>query len=317
MLKGVDWNDETGYYYNGPWEPYVRDFDPTLNIRIKPIKSMLKIKLPEYDDESFLPFGASDSDIEEWIISEDKMFQDFPGRLIHKDESGTEWVSLYLYQENKLQPPNEEISVIGFPIGEQHIWASASMYIVSDKMEKLTEEELIDSGFIQSRSSYTRDCYSLFSREYACSPGYKAEFAGPEEDDGRATIKAIPASVNVLWEEEFDASQEETTSFMIPAGSIIQEMKLYEKSVDGIYYYNGEIVACDLKVLGNERSELVIRRDILNQYMAKKKVKLFWCIEGEKQYFLGGHNQKWQRREGYFLYKSNEINGHMRIVDNI
>ena len=131
------------------------------------------------------------------------------------------------------------------------------------------------------------------------------------------TIKAIPASVNILWEEEFDASQEETTSFMIPAGSIIQEMKLYEKSVDGIYYYNGEIVACDLKVLGNERSELVIRRDILNQYMAKKKVKLFWCIEGEKQYFLGGHNQKWQRREGYFLYKSNEINGHMRIVDNI
>ena len=75
--------------------------------------------------------------------------------------------------------------------------------------------------------------------------------------------------------------------------------------------------ACDLKVLGNERSELVIRRDILNQYMAKKKVKLFWCIEGEKQYFLGGHNQKWQRREGYFLYKSTEINGHMRIVDNI
>ena len=277
MLKGVDWNDETGYYYNGPWEPYVRDFDPTLNIRIKPIKSMLKIKLPEYDDESFLPFGASDSDIEEWIISEDKMFQDFPGRLIHKDESGTEWVSLYLYQENKLQPPNEEISVIGFPIGEQHIWASASMYIVSDKMEKLTEEELIDSGFIQSRSSYTRDCYSLFSREYAWSPGYKAEFAGPEEDDGRATIKAIPASVNVLWEEEFDASQEETTSFMIPAGSIIQEMKLYEKSVDGIYYYNGEIVA-EIK-----KEELIDKYDILEKYGIKIPTLLSILVELKKE----------------------------------
>lgn len=224
-LKGWDWNDKTDYFYNGPWDPYVRDFDPTLNVRIKPVKSMLKIELPEYDDESFLPFGASDSDVEEWIISEDKMFQDFPERSIHKDESGTEWVSLYFYQENKLQPPNEEISVIGLPIGEQHIWVSASMYIVTDEMEKLTEEELIDSGFIQSRSSYTRDCYSLFSREYAWSSGYKAEFAVLEEDDDRATIKAIPASVNILWEEEFDASQEETTSFMIPAGSIIQEMK--------------------------------------------------------------------------------------------
>ena len=316
-LKGWDWNDNTDYFYNGPWDPYVRDFDPTLNIRIKPAKNMLKIELPEYGDESFLPFGASDLDVEKWIISEDKMFQNFQERLIQKDESGTEWVSLYFYQENKLQPPNEEISLIEFPNGEQHIWASASMYIVTDEMEKLTEEELIDSGFIQSRSSYTRDCYSLFSREYAWSSGYKAEFAVPEEDDDRATIKAIPASINILWEEEFDASQEETTSFMIPAGSIIQEMKLYEKSVDGIYYYDGEIAACDLKVLGNEKSELVIRRDILNQYMVKKKVKLFWCIEGEKQYFLGGYNQKWQRREGYFLYESNEINGHMRIVDNI
>lgn len=316
-VRGWDWNDKTGYVYQGPWEPYVRDFDPTLNIRIKPIKNMPKIELPEYGDGSFLDFGASGSDVENWVISDDKMFQDFPDRLIHKDESGVEWVSLYFYQENKLQPPNKEVSAMGFPIGEQHIWSIASMYIVIDEMEKLTEEELIVSGFIQSRSSNTRDCYSLFSREYAWSPGYKAEFAMPEEEDEIVSIKAIPASINVLWEEEYDASQEETTSFIIPTGNIIQQMGLYEKSVDGIYYYDGEIAAFDLLVMGNEHSELVIRRDILNQYIEKTNVKLFWKIVGEKQYFLGGHNQKWQRREGYFVYESNVINGHIRIVDNI
>ena len=51
-------------------------------------------------------------------------------------------------------------------------------------------------------------------------------------------------------------------------------MDLYEKSVDGIYYYNEEIAAIDLLSMGNEHSELIIRRDILNQYMEKKSVKL-------------------------------------------
>lgn len=104
---------------------------------------------------------------------------------------------------------------------------------------------------------------------------------------------------------------------MIPAGNIIQAMALYEKSVDGIYYCDEEIAAFDLSVMGNEHSELLIRRDILNQYIEKINVKLFWTVVGEKQYFLGDHNQKWQRCEGYFVYESNGINGHIRIVDNI
>lgn len=316
-VRGWEWNDKTGCVYEGPWEPYVRDFDPTLNVRIRPIKNMLRIELPKYGDESFLDFGVAVSDVEKWIISDDKMFQDFPSRLIHKDETGVEWLSLYFYQENKLQPPNEQISVIGFPAGEQHIWSIASMYIIANKMDKLTEEDLISSGFIQSQSSYTRDCYSLFSREYAWSPGYKAEFAISEDDDARVSINAVPASINVLWEEEYDASQEETTSFMIPTGNIIQVMGLYEKSMDGIYYCDEEIVAFDLSIMGNEYSELLIRRDILNQYIEKTNHKLFWTVVGEKQYFLGDQNQKWQRREGYFVYESSGISGHIYIVKNI
>ena len=149
--------------------------------------------------ESFLDVGVSGSEVENWIISDDKMFQDFSNRLIHKDESGAEWVSLYFYQENKMQPPNEEVSVMGFPMGEQHIWSIASMYIVTDKREKLTEEELISSGFIQSHLSNTRECYSLFSREYSWSPGYKAEFAMSEGEDDIVSIKAIQVHTVLLY----------------------------------------------------------------------------------------------------------------------
>ena len=37
----------------------------------------------------------------------------------------------------------------------------------------------------------------------------------------------------------------------------------------------------------------------------------------EQQYFPGDYKQKWQRRERYFVYESNEIKGYIRILDNI
>ncbi len=315
-IKSWDWNDKIGIAYEGPWDPYVRDFDPTLNIKIHVKDGMPQITVPEYGEESFCDIDASENDISKWILGEDKMFQDFPERFIHKDGMGKEWVSLYLYQENMFRPEVEEYSVSGFPKGEQHVWTIAAMYILPEAKTKYKEQDLIDSGFIRHSSNGTRDCYSLFSREYAWSPGYNAEFREYAYDDDESDIKAFPAAINFLWEEEYDASQEEATSFAIPAGQIIQEMQLYEKEIDGVYYRNEEIVALDLSLMGNEHTEIIIRRDVLNEYIKKTGVQVFWTVVGEKQYFLGDMNQKWQRREGYFVYDKNKIVGNICIADD-
>ena len=314
-VKGWDWNDKTGYVYEGPWEPYVRDFDPTLNIRIRPIKNKLRIELPKYGNESFLDFGAAVSDVEDWIISDDKMFQDFPNRLIHKDETGAEWVSLYLYQENRLQPPNEEMPVIGFPVGEQHIWSMASMYIVADKMDKLTEEELISSGFIQSQSSNTRDCYSLFSREYAWSPGYNAEFAISEDDDNRVPINAVPASINVLWEEEYDATKENAISISLPCAKLIEIMHLRQQNADGFYYdTNGTLAAFDTD-LTQKINSVVVRKDILDIFLEKIGMKLVWLVDAEKEIHAGDYSiSKWSDWEAVFIYERDSIAGEIRRI---
>lgn len=319
-IKGWDWNDKVGVVYQGPWNPYVRDFDPTLNTKIKQNADLPKLELPTYGEDSFLPFDAEMSDVDAWVLQDDKLFQDFPDRFIHKDESDREWVSIYFYQENKIQPKNNEGASMGFSMGEQHIWSIASMYLVLDEPDSLTDERLQKSEFIKKNASSSRDCYSLFSREYAWSPGYEAVFECVEDGEDEypeSTLDAFHASINVLWEEEYDASQDEATSFMIPAGQIIREMSLYEKTIDGIYYFEDKIAAFDLSIIGNEHKELVIRRDILDKYIEKTSAKLFWTVVGEKQYFLGGHNQKWQRREGYFVYEKNKIEGSIRIVKNI
>ena len=39
-------------------------------------------------------------------------------------------------------------------------------------------------------------------------------------------VDLMPAASRVLWEEEYDASQEETTAFYIPCGNIIDALQL-------------------------------------------------------------------------------------------
>lgn len=315
-IKSWDWNDKIGTVYVGPWNPYVRDFDPTLNIKIQAKDVMPQISVPEYGEESFCDINSSGDDIGKWILEDDKMFQDFPGRFIHKDEDGREWVSLYIYQENKLRPEGEEYYVSGFPKGEQHVWTISTMYVLPKTKTKYTEQDLIDLGFAGRSSNGMQSCYSLFSREYAWSPGYDAEFRKIDDEEDETGLNAFSAAVNFFWEEEYDASQEETTSFAIPAGHIIQEMQLYEKAVDGVFYRNEEVVALDLSLVGNKHTEIVIRRDVLNEYITKTGAQAFWTVIGEKQFFMGSTNQKWQRREGYFVYDKDKIVGSVHLVND-
>ena len=56
---------------------------------------------------------------------------------------------------------------------------------------------------------------------------------------------------------------------------------------------------------------LVIRADLLKQFLQENDLMIFWACLGEKQYFYGDHNQKWSKWTGCFYPEGNEISGHM------
>ena len=314
-----DWNDKEGICYEGPWNPYVRDFDPTLNVHYKIDRNNYP-QFPEKDVSGirFIDKDSTDEEINQWVLADDEMYSSFPERFIRRDSAGKEWVSMYLYQEVKRLVPGTEEFSLSLPRGEQHIWAISSLHI-AEASQKLTVSKLEESGYVRKNSGMntTRDCYSLYSREYAWSPGYKSEFDDNSYLDDECTIKASSSIINAMWEEQCDASQDQTTSYYIPAGQIIRELGLYQKQYDGTFYYDGEIAAFDTSVLGEIHGELLIRKELLEEFVNRKKVTLFWDVVGEKQFFLGSEGQIWQRREGYFIYGSKQITGEVKIVPNM
>lgn len=131
-----------------------------LNIKIKPT-GLPDIELLHNETITFLPFNASKKEINEWLSFKDILFENIPNRIIHTDEYGNEWVSLFLYQVNEMKPSNINISQIGYSVGEQHIWTIASMHIVNGNV-KLTIENLKKSKLIQNGVDKTTHSYSLF-----------------------------------------------------------------------------------------------------------------------------------------------------------
>ena len=122
-------------------------------------------------------------------------------------------------------------------------------------------------------------------------------------------VELLPAASRVLWEGQYDASQEETTSFYIPCGSIIENLQLSQRDSDGYYHSkDGSLVCFDSDLCGIGKG-LLIRADYLHRYLDDQNLQLVWTCIGEKQYFLGDHNQQWSNWKGYFTYQHGDVRG--------
>ncbi len=353
LLK--DWN-EVPYPYEGAWEPYVRDFDPTLNINFLKPDFLPAIQYPQSTEEMFLqtkPF-PSDLEIQEWTKQPTSFFDSLPGKLVLVDSDGTQWVNLNLY--DKVKNKEFENSTIGFSKGSQEMWLMAHGYFVEPEVFEALRKQFAPGAF---DSDFPRglDIYQLYNREYSWSPGYRSVFqsccfeaeieAGEkslvketvalpslvfteEEDfefkvaeqeverlipDDVIQVKVIPAYSHLLWEEEYDASQDDTTSFDVPCKELIDYLHLEQKEYDG-YYFNlaGELVCFDAS-LSEICDGLLIRKDYLEQFLAATGMKLFWLCTGEKQFFQGDLSQIWKRWESFAYYEQNQIHGNLEPVD--
>lgn len=301
--KIVHWSKNKSDY-KGAWEPYVRDFDPTLNIRFDGDFNNIICDIKKYDQEGFIKFDVSEREAEQWVKNSNIMFDDFPNRFIIVDKNEKQWVSLCFYEENNIIPKTDNINVIYSPYGKQEIWLKGSSYIIKKEKNFNAVNIFKEKNVIRKYNCNPVDCYTLFNREYTWSTGYKEAFKYNREDDEEINGLNIVSntSIKFLWEEQYDASQDEATSFIIPCGEIIQKMNLYQKEKDGWFYYKDELVAYDYGKKDGYHYNLLIRKDFLDVFLKENEYSIIWTLVGEKQYFLGERKQIWDRKEGYFIY---------------
>lgn len=349
-VKRDRYSDEEDQKYDGPWEPYVRDFDPSLNENFIdnedfPTFNSIKIEESIFKRESDKIIQSKQEE-NSWINQYPEFFDYQKSELIISDEMGQEWIVLSKYADTNRKKSSKE---------KLQIWNWIYGYFVTEEQCKLLNQYAKRKvNMINSEITSISEIYTRYSREYpwysGCAElrnmthrnieirtGMKKEITEtytvpdysnierilklymPEEDEenilnvdngvNRDEIVNLEISmsektftkkidevedigeilcsyVHFLWEEEFDASKEESISWVMPCAELIDDLKLQYGKCDGIFYdENGEIAAFDSSLSG-QNAGLVIRKELLDLYLKKRKLRFVWFINASKEIHL-------------------------------
>lgn len=357
--------------FEGPWEPFVRDFDPTLNFKLTksdeiPIfDEISELKKATRDEHLKVDVSNIDS-VSEWLDSDGIFFAEMPKALILSDSNGTQWIRL----SNYICSGREQLKAEGLLT-----WSWLYAYFVTEEQFEQFQVAATDRVDFSSSKGIGLDpqSYSVFNREYPWSPSCdllnksSSVESGvvlnmPEEKEVEQEVlnvefleqylksldadsnqvfsdqelnqhlfkkeivrkpvlkqigEIIHASMNLVWESEYDASKDNTLSMNVPCPMLIEQLHLHQADIDGLYYDSNEkIAAFDLNISQKE-SGVVLRKDLLDAFLKKNNLNLIWFVRASKELHSGEDLGilRYGDRSGAYFYNGTEITSNIYIVE--
>jgi len=276
--------------YEGPWEPYVRDIDPTF------VTNTLQdnIQKDNVDNNFIIEISRENWELEnsKWL----KIIDDMPcpkNIILRKDKNNTEWLNLESYL-SWTDPMIAEKDMMCYP--HKRIWYQIRSYLVKQ------EEFIKILTWAKNKNFYGRwmpesnDKYQIFNREYYWSAPYnyfkKNNYDWVEWHPAQSNEEEKPAgkfmisSESYYWEKLNDYSKDGRIKFLRPCENIFKGMNL-------LYSYNeaefcndkNEKICFDPSFSFSTPSMLLVRKIDFINYLSKNNLNVFWTLLGEKQIF--------------------------------
>ncbi|MGL4926141.1 MAG: AVAST type 2 anti-phage system protein Avs2 [Plesiomonas shigelloides] len=302
--------------YQGPWDPYIRDIDPTILLKETGIKELSKHEMWWFNDEEF-NWACS---CEEWITNPTTITN--PHGLIEvKDNSGDEWLVL------ESHPSWREPKVIGKDDWEQprkEVWCQIRSYIVKLEEFEIFRDWAIDQHYMGRWMPESSDRYQLFNREYYWSEAFHciesecysdSDWISVSEPDSQAKIADVSVTaINYLWEEEFDKSKNEVLRFLKPSNLIFKKMGLRYGNIEGNFIdQNDSIVCFASEAIHDSKPHLLVKKEPFVRMLNENRFKIVWTLLGEKGVIGGSTNSSYhygrQEFSGTFYFEHNQIKG--------
>ncbi len=326
FTKYVEWSSrhEEEEDYQGPWNPYVRDIDPTIIIK----------KTGVYKEKNNTEFWWSKEKYKNWELQNDEWIRNNkdlpePKTIINiMDSSGMEWLLLEGSPE-WLEP--KKIGDEKWENPQKMIWYQIRSYLIQESDYKKFKEWAPKQNFMGRWMPESPRRYKIFSREYYWSPAYSFfnnnDYYGEPEvqtvnDDitGECIGKVILTANDFLWEEEFDMSKEDVINFLKPSKYIYDKMKLKFSKKEGEFLgEKGELICFDPSVYFDSNSCLLIKKAPFLRCLQENNLRIIWTLLGEKNIIGNSFNRKafhgrLEMNGTYYLNENNEIDGTMKFL---
>lgn len=317
----TDFN-ERGYWretdqshsYSGPWNPYVRDIDPT--ILIKDTGNVDEDVPTDFWWTNTEPIDTELSN-SDWISFEDDI-PDANQIISVTDGDGNEWLMLEGYPE---WAEKRKLGEEKYDNPHKRMWWQVRSFLVKEEDYESFFEWTNHQNFWGRWMPESSDRYQVFNREYCWSPAYKffqQEYYSGElwstaynGHTGGGEFELMVTANSYMWEEEFDHSKEKTLNMLKPSQHIFENMGIEYSQRDGEFINDkGEVVCFDPSVYFDSKQFLLVRKDEFLNYLKENKLKLVWTIIGEKQ-VIGGSFSRANEDD----YRLMELSGSFKVED--
>lgn len=306
--------------YQGPWETYIRDIDPTILLKNTGIKK-LNYQDIWWTSEELFDWNCT---CDEWVSKSSTISN--PNDLIEvNDKNGVKWLVL------ESHPSWKEPKIIGnetWALPRKEIWCQIRGYLVNSEEFETFKDWLKNQHFMGRWMPEGRDISQLFNREFYWSEAFQyfnSDYYGcpdwTEVTDlkSRAKIADINiTSINYLWGKEFDNSKADTLSFLKPSYLIFDKMRLKNGKIEGSYEdSDGNIVCFAAEAVNDSKAYLLIKKEPFLKMLNENNLEIIWTLLGEKRVIGGSlglfHHNNRIEFSGSFYLENGKLCGENKI----
>ena len=237
---------------------------------------------------------------EEWIESRDIMPQ---VNILIKDKNGVDWVFLVGYQTYNAESEGEK--------RESFLFYNTCLVKKQDNNVETFSNWAKYQNFNGRWMPKRAGNYEFLWNEYPWADTSK-EFG--ETDEIEIWNNNAPCNIVLPYcaqlQEDYSGVEDEKcidSTVYMPLRKMYELFGLRNSERGVIQNQNGEIVAINRNIPGDALHGLVIKRDLLNQFLDHEQYELFFCNLGEKQVQAKDNISKMQCLSGCYHYQKDTI----------
>ena len=286
------YSEDSEDYYEGPWQERVRDIDPSCTLASTFGNASRLDQTSSWWAPNTCPNWEETTSYREWIEYQ----SDIPSTeelLMVDDRDGLTWVNVagsFLWQE----PLSADRDIRNDIRRELYIFCTGYFIPIDDADNFMKWSEKVN--FWGRWMPQNIEIHEEFLAEYAWSNAFKYHFERPgQEVDWFDPGKACPTFVRNASttyhasERGHDCSIDRSFAINLPHPDIVHSLSLQWDAENSWFVDSyGQRAAFDPTVREEGPSSLLIRKDLLKNYLNRQNLALCWTVVGEKWCIGGG-----------------------------
>lgn len=320
-------SDDTQETYEGPWQSWFRDIDPSNTLGSVPGGTSWSGHKPAWWARASYLNWRNEASAGDWV-EDPRGLPEVEQLLRVTDEAGAAWFNLHGYFDWQPELP---LDMEPRDCERREVWYMLHGYLIHATDVDGFLEWAKSADFWGRWMPRPLEDTSVFLGEHGWAPASRYLERVSYRDEGtddswiqpgqECPVKVRTVAFEYLEERgTFDCSVDDGYTLRLPAGDVMREMGLRWSGTGADFVdRNGQIVVLDPTAHANGPSALLFHEKCLGEYLTREGLSFCWAVIGEKRALGPGFAPQYHeqlRMTGAYALVGEELKGFVRFIND-